>query len=277
MPVALHDLGADRVHAEAEVRQDRRFDLRPEMAVRPDRPRDLAGTDLVDGRRQPRPAAVDLERPARELEAHRGGLGVDRVGPAHHRRVRLGPGTNDERFDEAIGVAQQPLPGGPELEGEPGIHDVAAGQPEMEIATLRTDRFGDLRDEGDDVVVGRALDLVDALDIDACSRLERFEDLGRDQATRGEGAADGQLDPEHGLESGLFRPDGAHLGERVAADHPTAPAPTTDAGATSTAMSWRRCKPSNAISSAAAEAMAAADVVSLPCPTTARTRPPAVR
>ena len=90
--VALDDLGADRVDVQAQVGQDLRLDVRAEVAVRPDRAGDLARADLVDGGGQAGPPAVDLERPAGELEAHRGRLGVDRVGAAHHRRVGLGPG-----------------------------------------------------------------------------------------------------------------------------------------------------------------------------------------
>ena len=106
-------------------------------------------------------AALDLERPAGELEPERRRLGVDRVRPAHHhgRGLRASPG--DEHGQQTVEVEQQPLAGGAQLEREPRIDDVAAGQTEMEVAPLGADRFGDLADEGDDVVVGRALDLVD--------------------------------------------------------------------------------------------------------------------
>ena len=49
VPVALDDLGADRVGVEPERGQHLRLDLGPEVAVRPDRPGDLAGPDLIDG------------------------------------------------------------------------------------------------------------------------------------------------------------------------------------------------------------------------------------
>ncbi len=74
-------------------RQDLGLDVRAEMAVGPDRTGDLAGPDLVDGGGEPDAAALDLERPAGELEPERRRLGVDRMGPAHHHRVGLGPGT----------------------------------------------------------------------------------------------------------------------------------------------------------------------------------------
>ena len=189
------------------------------MAVRPDRARDLARRDLVDGGRQPDPPALELERPAGQLEPERGRLGVDRVGPAHHHRPGFGPGTSDQHGEETIAVEQQALAGGAQLERQPGVDHVAAGQPEVEIAALRPDRLGDLADEGDDVVIGRPFDLGDPIDVHARARLERDERLGRDLAACGLGTGDLELDPEHRLEPRDIRPDRAHLGERVARDH----------------------------------------------------------
>ena len=97
VPVALDDLGADRVDVEAQGGEDLRLDLGAEVAVGPDRAGDLAGRDLVDGRREARPPALELEGPAGELEPERRRLGVDRVGPAHHHRLGLGPGAGDDR------------------------------------------------------------------------------------------------------------------------------------------------------------------------------------
>ena len=159
--VALDDLGAGRVDVEAELREHLGLDLRAEVAVRPNRPRDLAGPDLVDGFREPAAATVELERPAGELEPERDRLGVDRVGPAHHHGLGLGPGPGDERGEQPIAVVEQQLAGGPELEREARVDDVARGQPEVEVAPVRPDRLGDLADERDDVVVGRRLDLGD--------------------------------------------------------------------------------------------------------------------
>ena len=52
VPVALDDLGADRVDAQARARpRTSASTLGLEVAVRPDRAGDLAGRDLVDGRR----------------------------------------------------------------------------------------------------------------------------------------------------------------------------------------------------------------------------------
>src|SRR4029079_17608183 len=99
------------------------------------------------------------------------------------------------------------------------------GQTEVEIATVGADRLGDLADEGDDVVVGRAFDLEDALDVDPGARFDRGKRFGRDLAAGGLGPGDGELDPKHGFEARRVRPDVAHLGGGEARDHPaTAPA-----------------------------------------------------
>ncbi len=69
--VTLDDLRADRVRVQAEVGQDLRLDIGAEVAVRPDRPRDLAGPDVIDGARQADTVAIELERPAGELRDRR--------------------------------------------------------------------------------------------------------------------------------------------------------------------------------------------------------------
>ena len=128
VPVALDDLGADRIGVKTERGEDFRFDVGGEVAVRPDRTRDLAGADLVDRGGETRPATIDLERPPGELEAESRRLGVDRVGPAHHHGVRFSAGARDEREEQPVGVGQEPLTGGAELERESGVDHVAAGR-----------------------------------------------------------------------------------------------------------------------------------------------------
>ena len=272
MPVALDDLRAYGVGMQAQLGEDLGLDVGVEMAVRADRPGDLAGPDLVDGRRQAGPAAVDLERPAGELEPERRRLGVDRVGAAHHRRVGLGPGAGDEHGQQAVAVAEQSLAGGAQLERQARVDDVAARQAEVQIAALGSDRLRHLRHEGDDVVVGRALDLGDPIDVDLGAGSHRLQRRRRDQAARRLGTRDGELDAEHLLEPRFLRPDRPHLGERVAPDHRAAAR-----GMPSAPMSWRRCCPSNAIMSAAASACARAASRSRPRPTTVTIRPPSVR
>ena len=142
--------------------------IRPEVAVRPDRARDLAGPDLVDRLGQPAPAAIDLERPAGELEPERRRLGVDASGsgPSSRSRPRLGPGRSTPRgADRSPRAAARPA--ARSWRARRRVDDVAARQPEVEVAALGPDGLGDLADERDDVVVGRPLDLGDPLGVDA--------------------------------------------------------------------------------------------------------------
>ena len=160
-------------------------------------------------RRRPR---ADLERPAGQLEPERDGLRVDRVRPAHLDRARLFAGAADEDGEERIGVSQQQLARGAQLERETGVDDVAARQPEVEIPAVRADGLGDLADERDDVVVGRALDLGDALGVDAGARLDGRQRSAGTTPRRGLRSGHGQLDVEHPLEPRRIGPDRAHLG-----------------------------------------------------------------
>ncbi len=242
VPVALDDLGADRVGVEPERGEDLGLEVGAEVAVRADRPGDLAGADLVDGGGEPAPTAVELERPAGELEPERGRLGVDRVGPAHHHRRR--PRARARAMSAASSRSQsssRPLAGGPELERERRVDDVAAGQAEVEEAALRPDRLGDLADEGDDVVVGRPLDLGDPLDVDRApaSRARRAPRAG---PGRGPTWARATASSTRSIASkrACVGPDRAHLGERVARDHRRSERLRL---ASRAPMSWRRCMP----------------------------------
>ena len=87
------------------------------------------------------------------------------------------------------------------LQGEAGVHDVAAGQAVVEEAALLADRLRHLPDEGHHVVVGGALQLGDAIDVDLGPRHDRVQGGARDVATFGEDGQHGELDGEHGLDT----------------------------------------------------------------------------
>ena len=265
-----HDLGADRLGREAQLGQHLRLDGRLEMAVGAHRAADLAHGQPREGGPQALPVAVELEGPARELQAERRRLGVDAVGAAHHQRGAVLAGAGDDRRHGRVEVRQEPLARRAQLEGQGGVDDIAAGQAQVQVAARRADRLGDLADEGDDVVIGGALDLGDAGHVDARRGLERGEGVAGDEAPSGLRPGHRQLDQQHRLEAGLVRPQGAHLRQRVARDHRPTPAATRP-------MSRRRWAPANVTWPAAAYAASAAAARSRPRPTTVRTRPPAVR
>jgi hypothetical protein len=275
VPIALDDLGARGVDRQAELAHDLDLDLGLEVAVRPHRTGELPGRNLVDRPRQAAAAAVDLERPARELQPERRRLGVHRVGPTHHQRVRLGAGARDEHLHQLIGVTQQQLAGGAELQGERRVDHVRRREAVVEEPALRPDRFDDLGDEGDDVVIGGPLELLDPRHVHRGPRLDRGEGVLRNPPAAGLRPTDGELDAEHVLEAGRICPDRAHLGQRVAPDHRAAPT-TAGSGGSAAAMSWRRCMPSQEIRLAAFSAPYRAAARSAARPTTVSTRPPPV-
>ena len=185
VPVALDDLGADRVHVQPELREDLGLDVRPEVAVRADRPGDLAGRR--SRRRRPRAG----RRPRSSSKAQPASLSPSVVGSAWTEWVRpiitvagLGRArpirTASSRVDVARAAARRPRGA-----GGPGAVSTTSllVSPRWRIATLRPDRLGDLADEGDDVVVGRPLDLGDPLDVDP----RALSSAARASAGRGRG------------------------------------------------------------------------------------------
>ena len=121
--------------------------------------------------------------------------------------------------DGRVQAGQDEVGGGAALEGQGGVHDIAAGEPVVEVAALLADRFGDLRDEGHDVVVGGALQLGDAGDVHAGARRDGLHGGRRHVPALGERAQDRQLHPEHVLEAALLGPQRRHRRQRVAPDH----------------------------------------------------------
>ena len=121
------------------------------------------------------------------------------------------------------------------LQGESRVDDVRAGQSEVQEAALGPDGLGDLADEGDDVAVGRALQLLDASDVDAGSMFDDRDGVGRHLSAPRLGARDGQLDPQHGLEARLIRTRWPPSRPRCSAGSPGRPGRRRDRGR----LGWR--------------------------------------
>ena len=89
----------------------------------------------------------------------------------------------------------------------------------MHEARFGADDFGQMRQEGDDVVLGLALDLVDALDIE-CRVLalgpDGFRGFLRNDAELGQRVGGMRLDLEPDLEARLRLPDRRHFGAGIA-------------------------------------------------------------
>ena len=72
-----------------------------------------------------------------------------------------------ERLEQLLDIADQDVGGAGELHVEAGIEHVRRGHALMHEARLGTDDLGQMRQERDDVVLGLALDRVDARDVEA--------------------------------------------------------------------------------------------------------------
>ncbi len=92
----------------------------------------------------------------------------------------------------------------------------------MHEARLGADDFAQVGEEGDDVVLGGALDLVDAGDVEACG-VALFPDVPRrfrrNDAKLGQRGGGMRLDLEPDAKAGLGRPDGDHFGAGIARNH----------------------------------------------------------
>ena len=193
-------------------------------------------------------AAASRVRPRSSSNAQPASLSPSVVGSAWTEWVRpiitvlgLGAGAGDDHGEQAVAVeraaARRPRGAGARAR----VDDVAAGQPEVEVAALGPDRLGDLADERDDVVVGRPLDLGDprrrrrarAISSAASASGGTWPraDWARATASSTRSIASKRAD---------VRPDRAHLGERVARDHRASGRRPTPAPAP---MSWRRWRP----------------------------------
>ena len=92
----------------------------------------------------------------------------------------------------------------------------------MHEARLGADDFGEMGEEGDDVVMGLALDLVDARDVEGrilALGPDRLRGFFRDHAEFRQRIRRMRLDLEPDLEAGLRLPNGSHFRAGIAGDH----------------------------------------------------------
>ena len=111
-----------------------------------------------------------------------------------------------------------------ELDGEAGVQRVRRGHALMDEPRLLPHLLGKLGQEGDHVVFGFGLDLIDPGDpfrrIGLVAPLpHRLRGFGGDDAGLGQCVAGMGLDLEHDAEHVLGRPDGGHFGSAVTRDH----------------------------------------------------------
>ena len=195
------------------------------LAKVPTAPEILPTATVFAGRHQrgaaPRPGVV----PAGQLEAEGDGLGVDAVAAPDHGGAPVLQGPLLHRRQHPVDAAEQQRRGLGQLHRQGGVEHVGGGHALVEVARRRTALLLGPGEEGDDVVLDRLLDLLDARHVGG-GQLVAVEDLaeggevlGRHLAQRHHGLAGQQLDVEPDAVSPLAGPDAPHLGAGVARDH----------------------------------------------------------
>ena len=147
---------------------------------------------------------------------------MDAVRAADRRRHLVLVSAALQRGEQRVDVGDQDVARPLQLHGEAGVEHVRARHALMDEARIRADELGEMGEEGDHVVLGDALDLVDALDVElrlAALLPDRLRRLLRDDAEFGQRVAGVGLDLEPDAEARLGRPDRGHLGAGIAGDH----------------------------------------------------------
>ena len=199
-----------------------RLHARIDIGEGADRAGDCAGGDFGARGQQAGAAAVELGIGFRHLQAEGHRLGVDAMRAADADRVLVLMGAALEGGQQRVDVGQQQVGGAGELHVEAGVQDVRGRHALMHEARVRPDDFRQMGEEGDDVVLGLALDLVDAGNVEGGLATLVPDGPGgflRDHAEVRQGVAGVCLDLEPDTELGLGRPDVDHLGPGIARDH----------------------------------------------------------
>jgi hypothetical protein len=127
-----------------------------------------------------------------------------------------------QRRQHLVDVLDKQVRGARELHVEAGVEHVGGGHALVHEARLGADDFGEVGEEGDDVVLGFALDLVDPRHVeDGVPRLgpDGLGGILRDHAEFRLRIRRMRLDLEPDLEARLGLPDGGHFRAGVTGDH----------------------------------------------------------
>src|SRR6185437_7423074 len=127
-----------------------------------------------------------------------------------------------QRREHLVEIGEQEVGGADELHIEAGIEHVRGGHALMHEPRLGADDLRQVGQEGDDVMLGLALDLVDPGDVEGGVLGLGPDGLGgllRDHAEFRQRVRGMRLDLEPDLEAGLRLPDRGHFRAGVAGDH----------------------------------------------------------
>jgi len=127
---------------------------------------DRAGRDFLAGGDEPLAGAGELRIGVSEFQPERDRFGMNAVGAADGRRHLVLEGALLQCGENLVDVGDQKIGSAGQLHVEAGIEHVGGGHALMHEARLGADDFRQMGQEGDDVVLGLALDFVDALDVE---------------------------------------------------------------------------------------------------------------
>jgi len=196
-----------------------RLDLRVDVGEGADRAGELAVGDDGEGRLHPLQVPGHLVVPERHLQAEGDRLCVDAVGAPHHRGHPVLVGADLDDPHEPLDVCDDQLARFLEEHGEGGVQYVGGGKPQVDEAGVVADVVGNRGEEGDDVMLYGALDLVDAVHVEACLRPDAFHRLLGDPPHLGMRLAGVNLYLQP-LAVAVFRfPDTGHFRTAVTFDH----------------------------------------------------------
>src|SRR5712671_4335975 len=128
-------------------------------------------------------------------------------------------GTAPQHRKQCVEISHQDVGRLRQLHRKAGVEHVARRHALMDKASIGADMLGKVRQKGDHVVAGFALDLIDALDLERAAFPDGARRVLRDDSERRLSITGMRLDLEPDPVAVLRRPDSGHLGTAVAGDH----------------------------------------------------------
>lgn len=123
--------------------------------------------------------AMHLGIKAGKGQAHGGRLGMNAVAAADAHRILVLEGAGLQCCEYPVHIGEQQVGGAHELDVERGVEHVGGGHALMHETAVGTDELGKVGQEGDDVMLGDGLDLVDAGDVEGGAAALFPDRLGR--------------------------------------------------------------------------------------------------
>src|SRR5207248_5903004 len=219
MAVARDDLRRDRLRVEPELRRDVFLDPRIDVGEGADGAGYRAGRHFLARGEEASVVAGKLGVMPGELQSEGRRLGMDAVAAPYRRRQFVLEGAALQDREQSIDIGQQNVGGLRQLHRKASVEHIARGHSLMHEARLGADMLGEVGQKGDHVMAGLALDLVDALGLEAAALPDGASGALGDDSQRRLVIASMRLDLEPDPVPVLRRPDPGHFGAAVARDH----------------------------------------------------------